>query len=104
MVKPTTTKLILLGFFLLIACTYATTTPTKTNMMSTTPMMTTQAAGAPPKITTYANFVITTQANEPWYENSTYIALALVGLNAGLIVVIGPLLVLSYRQGQKNWK
>ena len=98
MAKASTLNFIILGLFLFMAASYGTTVPTKTNMMSTT-------AVNPMDTTTEAGYVITTPADEAnvWYDNSTYIALALVGFNFVMIISCGPLLVLSYRQGQKKW-
>merc|ERR1711920_37595 len=91
-------KFIILGLFIVMALgASASTTPN--NMAQTVP-----TTMAPPKITTAPGKVVTVAANAPWYDQPTDIALVIIAFNFAMIVGVGPLLVLSYRQGQKNWR
>lgn len=88
-------KFILLGLCLLFVAQVSM-------VEATTPAPTTTMAA--PRITTEPGKLITQPKNAPWYDQPADIALVLIAFNATLIVFVGPLLVLSYRQGQKNWR
>ena len=88
----------ILGLFIVMALGASAST-TKASMPPTT-----ASTMAAPRITTAPGKAVTVAANAPWYDQPTDIALAIIAFNFAMIVGVGPLLVLSYRQGQKNWR
>merc|ERR1711990_715556 len=90
-------KFIILGLFIVMALGASAST-------TAVPKATVGTTMAPPRITTAPGKIVTVPANAPWYDTPDEIALVIVAFNFAMIVGVGPLLVLSYRQGQKNWK
>merc|ERR1712127_1135521 len=89
-------KFIILGLFIVMALGASAST-------TAVPKATVPTTMAPPKITDAPGKIVTIPADAPWYDTPDEIALVIVAFNFLLVVGIGPLLVLSYRQGQKNW-